>query len=194
MNVAYNKSIKSTSFRIIFESLKVLFITSAIVLIAGVPLNAVEEQFYTIIPMLIILPAICHLIGIFGIVISSKFTTLLFLGKLDKNWLNNKEFIALIKGIFMIVLVSTLYMVVLAIGIAYLKGFQTNLLMAAKILIASLASVICIVLGIFAVSIFGGLYVYKKNQDPDNYLTPITTAIGDLLGITVTSAFVFLIF
>ena len=77
---------------IIKESILVLMFSSFISSTGGIGLQSVEERLVTILPLLVLFPAINDLTGDFGCIISSKFTTLLYLGKVKPTkWWESKS-------------------------------------------------------------------------------------------------------
>lgn len=54
-----------------------------------------------------------------------------------------------------------------------------------KILSIAVLSNFILVGVIFAVSIIGGLAIYRKREDPNNFLIPIATSVADLLNLVI---------
>jgi len=180
---------------IIKESIKILILASVISLIGGFGLQAIQDKIYVIIPLIIMLPALNDMIGDYGTIVSSKFTTALYLGKIkSERWWTSRELHRLFHIIMSIAVISAIYIGALSYGIAYLKGFAFDYALFVKIIQISLVSVIVLVSLIFIISILIGLHIYKKNEDPNNFLIPITTSIADLGSLLIFSGLVFLFF
>ncbi len=180
--------------KIIKESIKVLILASILSSFGGVGLESLNQKLVTILPFLILFPALNNLVGNFGIIFSSRFTTLLYLGKVKKNIFKSIEMRRLISSIFIIALICTIYISILANVLAFLRGFPFNLDVFLKILFSSvlMAVVLCTIL-IF-ISIIVGFHLLKKKKDPDNFLTPITTAIADLGCMLMISGMLYFFF
>ena len=192
---------------IIRESLKILILASILSSIGGFGLQSIQSKLFTILPLIILLPALNDMIGDFGVIVSSKFTTMLYLGKIrgasggnrsktyfTPVWLKNENLHKLFFTILCIAIISSVYMSVLSLAISYLKGFQITLELILKIMQISLISVILLVSLIFSISISFGLWIYRKKEDPNNFLIPIATSIGDLGSMALFSLLVFLLF
>ncbi len=176
--------------KIVGESFKMLFLASVISAIGGVQLHSVVGSIVTIIPLLILLPALNDMIGDFGTIVSSKFTTMLFLGKVPPKWWTSKIVHELIFTILVIGLISAVYIGFLAYFIAVARGFVFDTIIMSKILLISILSTLVLVTIICLVSIMGGLYIFHKKEDPNNFLIPMTTAIGDLGSMLIFSVMV----
>jgi cation transporter-like permease len=182
-------------FKIVKESLKILILASILSSIGGIGLQWIEQDLFSILPLLILLPALNDLIGNFGTTISSKFTTMLFMGEIGKKSIWSSKKIHQIFGIITgVSLMAALYISILSYFISVLKGFPLDFLLLGKIIEISLISVMVLTVFIFFVSIAGGMYIYKKDEDPDNFLIPITTSIADLGSMLIFSILVSLFF
>ncbi len=179
---------------IIKESIKILILASILSSMGGFGLNSIQNKLFTILPLIILLPALNSMIGGYGAIVSSKFTTMLYLGKIRGKWWNNENLHKLFFTILIIAIISSVYMSVLSAGIAYLKGYQITSGLILKMVEISLVSAIILVSLIFTISISVGLLIYRKKEDPNNFLIPIATSIGDLGSMGIFSLLVFLLF
>ncbi len=179
---------------IIRESVKMLILASIISSIGGMNLKAIESTIIYIVPLLILLPALANLIGSFGTVVSSKFTMMLYLGKVSKRWWHSRDIRELISVIFVIALISSVYIGILSYGIAYLKGFTFSSMLFFKVLAVSVVATMLLVWIIILVSIIGGYWIYQKKEDPNNFLIPITTSVADLGSLILFSVMVMALF
>ncbi len=182
------------TFKIIKESLKILILASILSSIGGVSLQSIEKKLFLILPLLILLPGLNNMIGSFGTIMSSKFTTLLFLGKINDRWWKSRDLTAIIWTLLAVSLISAVYIGLLSNLIAYWKGFAITTEMISKVIVVSLFATSLLVTLIISISIIAGFRVYKKNKDPDNFLIPITTSIADLGSMLIFSGLVYLLF
>lgn len=178
---------KQLTYRIIKESFFILILTSIICTLGGIAIESIQKRLFIFLPFLIALPAINDMIGDFGGIISSKFTTLLFIGVVEKKWWKSKELIGLFLKIIVTSFFSSLYLIFLVIIFSLIKGSYFDFTFYTKFVLSNILIIIVLVVLISLVSILGGFFVYKKNQDPDNYLIPITTSIADILTMVITS-------
>lgn len=182
------------TFKIIKESIKIMILASILSSIGGISLQIVEKKLLLIIPLLILLPGLNNMIGSFGTIMSSKFTTLLFLGKIEDKWWKSKDLRTIIGVLVVVSIISAVYIGLLANLIAYWKDFLITTDLIIKVVIISLLATILLVTLIILISIIAGFMVYKKNEDPDNFLIPITTSIADLGSMLIFSGLVYLLF
>ena len=131
-------------------------------------------------PLLILMPSLNTMIGSYGTIMSSRFTTLLHEGKIKNKWYKNEEMRQLIKQIFIIALIMSVLSSTIAFTISSLSGYELIPDVITKILLITIIDVILLVSIIVLVSTFAGLYIYHKKEDPNNFLIPITTSIADL--------------
>ncbi len=183
-----------TILRIIKESWKVLIIASILSSIGGIGLRTVQEKLMLFIPLLITIPALNDMMGDFGIIIVSRFTTSLSEGKIKRPLYKSHFVKHLFRDIMPIAIFMAIYITILSIVVSIFKGFQMDYSVFIKLLIITVLSTLVLVLLIFIVAIIGGYYVYHKNQDPDDILIPITTSIADLGSMLSYSLFIYLFF
>jgi len=179
---------------IIKESLAILILTSIISSIGGISLQEIQSKLLSILPLIILIPALNDVIGDFGTIATSKFTTALFLGEIRGKWWKSQFVHKLFLMIMIIAVFCAIYISLLSTVLAYFKGFALNFSIFLKILITTLLATSVLVGIIFLISIAGSVIIFKRKEDPDNYLIPITTAIADLGSMVILSLFVLLIF
>lgn len=180
--------------KIITESMKVLIFASILSSFGGLSIKLVEEKLIMFVPLFIILPALNNMIGDFGIIIVSKFTTHLYEQKIKRSSWRFHFVKHLFKDIFLAAIIATSYMVLMSIVLSKFRGFTADSDFVIKLFLTSLIVVIILVLIIFFISIGFGFYVYKKNEDPDDLVIPITTSIADLGSMAALSILVYLFF
>ncbi len=172
---------------IVKESLRILILTSVISTIGGLSLQTIESHLVTIIPFLILLPALNGMIGNYGAIISSRFTTGLYLGKITHRWWRSENLRDLFGDVIKIGIFSAIYISLLSLAISSFKGFAVTYPLIVKTVLISMITALILVAGIFLLSVVAGFYIYSKKEDPNNFLIPITTSIADLGSMIVFS-------
>ena len=185
---------ENLTLKIVKESIRILIISSILVTIGGIALKYIEDRLVVLIPLLILIPALNKMLGDFGIIIVSKFTTMLYARKVRKPLLHSHNLRHLFKDVFPIAILSAIYVSVLATLIAKFKGFPFDFIFLAKVLAITLSITIVFIFLHFLIAVVGGLYVYRKGLDPDDVLIPITTSIADLGGMLLLTFFVVWLF
>ncbi len=178
------------------ESIKILIMTAMISSIGGVSLENMREKFAVLLPLFIMIPALNDMIGDFGTIVSSKFTAMLYTGKINlkKRLLESGELRKLAKIIFSIAFLSSVYLGVVSYAFAYYRGFPFDAGILAKIVAIAVLCAMILVSVIFAVSVVAGIYIYRKKEDPNNFLVPIATSVADLTSMLLFSALVLWLF
>lgn len=179
---------------IIKESLKILILASVISSIGGIGMESISSKLVAIIPLLILLPALNDMVGDFGCIVSSKFTTMLYLGKVNRRWWKSRHLHTLFFVILFTSMITSVFIGVAASVIAYWQGFSLTFDVFLKILSIAVLSNFILVAVIFSISIIGGLGIYSKREDPNNFLIPITTSIADLLNLVIFAILVGMFF
>ncbi|MEK6923176.1 MAG: magnesium transporter [Nanoarchaeota archaeon] len=180
--------------KIIKESLKIVILTSILGSIGGIAAASIHEKLILFLPLLIILPAINDMVGDFGIIMSSRFTTMLFTGKIDKNWSDSIEFAKLYKNIVIIAIIMAVYAAIASNIIGHFYGFDLDLFVMLKITLISIISVSLLVILMLFTSVIGGLMIFKKGEDPDNFLIPVNTALGDFGSLVIFTILIIILF
>jgi len=177
------------------ESLKILIVASIISSLGGIGLEDIKAKFVVIIPLLILLPALNDMIGDFGTIISSRFTTMLYLGKIhEERWWKSPILGNLFLLVAAVAFIAALYISLLAGSISLLKGYPlTASILVKTVIIAVLSTAILITL-MFWIAVTAGFKIYKRNEDPSNFLIPITTSVADFASMLILSGLVYLLF
>jgi mgtE-like transporter len=178
---------------IIRESIKILLFASIVSSLGGLALEHIKTVFVSIIPLIILLPALNDMIGDYGTIVSSRFSTMLHEGK-TRNWRKNKELRRLFTQIFIISTMTAIISSVIALIISVFSGYASSITIVSKILFIALIDVTLLVSVLFLLSITAGLYFYRKGEDPNNFLIPITTSIADFGNMLALSVMVILFF
>ncbi len=175
---------------IIRESIKIIILTSLISSSGGIALQSVEEKIIAIAPLIILMPALNNLVGSFGTLISSKFTTLLYTGRVS--FAKSKEH--LISLMFMIAFVSSIYLGIASVLLGTFYGYPFSYTILIEIVGIAVLATLLLVGFISIISIALGFYIFKRNEDPNNFLIPISTSIADVGSMTILAVMVTLLF
>lgn len=177
--------------RIITESIGILLFASLLSTVGGFGIESIKESVFFLLPLIILLPALNDMTGDYGSVVASRFTTLLYLGKIkEKQWWRSHLLHRMLGEVLIIGTLSAIYITVLASIIASFKGFAMQWDVFQRILLISLTTTWLLVLVLFVACVLGGFYVYKRHHDPDNYLIPLATSIADLGSMVILSVLV----
>lgn len=179
---------------IIKESVKILLFASIISSFGGLALEHIKLVFISIIPLLILLPALNDMIGDYGSIVSSRFSAMLHEGKIKKRWWKNKEVNELFVQVFIISISTAIISSAVALIVSIWSNYEVNIKIASKILFITIFDVGIIVSILFAISIFAGLHFYKKKEDPNNFLIPIVTSVADFGNMIILAGLVLLFF
>ncbi len=179
---------------IIKESIQILLLASLISSFGGFTIERIKDLFITITPLVILLPALNGMIGNYGIVFSSRLATLLHEGKVERAWWKNKELRELLVQIFITSMVTATLCALISLLSTTLATDQESMSMAGKIFFISIVDTIFFVALLILVSIYAGFYIYKKQEDPNNFLIPITTSIADFGNMIILAGLVIIMF
>lgn len=181
--------------KIMKESMNIVVIASIISSLGGLGLEAINKRIVLLIPIFIIIPAMNDMIGDFGAIISSRFTTMMYMGKLkERNWWKSHVLGSLFVTVAMIAVMSALYISSLGCIISLFKGFDLNAFFVFKLIAVSIITTIILVVFMFWISATAGFYVFKRRMDPANFLIPLTTSIGDFCSMLFLTISVTLFF
>ncbi len=179
--------------KIIKESFGVLILVSIISATGGIGLQVVKEDILTILPLLILFPALNGMIGNFSAIFASRYTTLLYQKKISKKKFMNKELKEIYFQVLKVSIIAAFYISTLSSVVSLMKGFEFNPVLYLKILVITILTTAFLVTLISFVSIRAGNYFASKKEDPDNLLIPITTAIADFGAMVIFSLLVFFV-
>ncbi len=179
---------------ILKESIGILLMASIISSVGGLSVEYIKKLFVTLTPFVILLPALNDLVGDYGTIISSRFSTLLYENKVNAKIWKNKEIKELFTEIMTIALLTAIFAAVIAIIISKLSHFPINMVTAWKIITITMLDVMLLVGILFFTAITAGLYFYKKKEDPNNFLIPITTSVADFGNMIMLTLLIILVF
>ncbi len=174
--------------RIIKESIKILFFASIISSVGGLALEHLKTTLVSLMPLLVLIPVLNDMIGDYGTIISSKFSTLLHT-KRDNRWWIDKELKKLFLQIMVVSIFTTIFSTTLALVITSFMSEAPKMLVY-KLFFITIIDVIILVSILFLIAIVSGIYIYRRNEDPSNFLIPITTSVADFANMIILSALV----
>ena len=176
---------------IIREGFRVLLFASIISSFGGLALEYIKQIFISIIPLIILLPALNSMIGGYGTIVSSRFSTMLYKGRGESL---TSELRKLFAQVLIIALIMSIGSALLALAISKAFGYSLSYLISLKIFFIALIDVIILVFVLFFFSLGIGKYIYKKGEDPNNFLIPMTTSLADFGNMIVLSLLIILFF
>ena len=180
---------------IIKESVYILILASIMSSMGGIGLQSIQTSIITILPLLVMLPALTDMIGDFGTIVSSRFATMLYLGQIKrKDWWHSRYMHKLFGIVVCVALIAAIYLGTVATWIAVARGFVVDVVLFMKIIEIAIAATVMLIGLMFFLSVVGGFYIFSKKEDPNNFLIPITTSIADLGSLIVFSVLVTLLF
>ncbi|MEM5871846.1 MAG: magnesium transporter [Candidatus Aenigmatarchaeota archaeon] len=180
--------------RIMRESIFILILASLISSFGGFSLENIKNLFVSIFPLIVILPVLNDMIGNYGTVISSKFSTFLHEGKIKREWWKSFEIKKLFLQIVLIALITALLASSMSLAIAGLSEYNITSSIIGKFIFLIIVDVLILTTILFFIAIFCGIYIFKKGEDPNNFLIPITTSIADFSNMIILSILVILFF
>lgn len=174
--------------KILIESLPVLAIVLVFALAAGQFLDSTVDGLKLIFPLILLMvPAFIDITGDLSGVVGARVTSHLYTGELDQGF---RPYRLLIANLVAILLVSATAYAFLGVCVIAISISLTPLLgplfptagfpqLFLAILGAGVLATACTsLIGLFAARI-----VYRSGRDPDSIIPPLTTTVGDLLGI-----------
>lgn len=185
-----------TAQKIILESLPILSMVLVLALIAGQILDTRLNEISPFFPfVLLIIPAFINITGDLAGVVGARVTSHLYTGELDEKF--HPYSILLANFVAILFVASTAYMF-LALCVLGLNYWAMPIFFALSpsspeyivpiffaILVAGVLATACTSL----IGLIGARIVYWSGHDPDSIIPPLTTTVGDLLGIFIITAF-----
>lgn len=178
---------------ILRESLKVLLFASILSSLGGLALEYIKPVLLSIIPLIVLLPALNDMIGDYGSIVSSRFSTMLHEGCLKKkHWFS--EVRTLLFQVMVIAVFTAILSAVISLVVSHFSSYSVGIDVVLKIVLISVIDTIVLVSLLFLVAIFGGLYFFSKKEDPNNFLIPITTSVADFGNMVILALLVLAFF
>jgi cation transporter-like permease len=176
------------------ESFVILLVSALISAAGGMALENIKTLFVSIIPLIILLPTMNDMIGDYGIIVSSRFSTMLHEGKIRRNWWRGKELKILFAQVFIIALITTGISMAVSFLISAFSGYPLNLMTILKVFLITIIDVLVLLTILCFASIIFGLHYFRKKEDPNNFLIPIITSIADFGNMIIMAVLVVLLF
>jgi len=179
---------------ILRESVQILLLSAILSAAGGMALENIKEIFIVIVPLIILMPTLNDMVGDYGTIISSRFSTMLYEGKVKKKWWMESSIKILFWQIFIIALLTTLMSTTVALIVSLFSSYQLNALIILKVFTITIVDVALLVIIMFISSIVLGLHYFNKKEDPNNFLIPIITSVADFGNMIIMAVLVVLLF
>ncbi|MFX0036395.1 MAG: magnesium transporter [Candidatus Hermodarchaeota archaeon] len=165
--------------KILKESIVIVIISSIMGLVSGTVLSTNERILYYFPIILLILPSLNSLIGDISTVLISRLTSHLYIGlippKIQKSDRLKEDFF----GLLITILLSLLALIV----IGYTMGITTGINIVNPLLIISilLITILSLFFMMFIFLFVSSIFLFKRGNDPNNFLIPFVTSLADFL-------------
>ncbi len=180
--------------KILQESLPILIIVLIFALIAGGFLDTFLDDLLPTYPfILLIVPAFIDITGDLSGVVGARVTSHLYKGELNDQFRPYRLLSANLVGVLLVSFTAYAFLGFMIFGFSFVfPGFfpypQLRFPFIAGIVLAGVTATACTSF----IGLLAARTVYRSGRDPDSVIPPITTTVGDLLGIlfvTVTLLF-----
>lgn len=184
-----------SSFKKIFsQSLPALIIASSLSSLGGIGLSLAREKILLLLPLLILFPALNDMVGDYGTILASKFTTWLYRGTITPHWYKSKRLRNLVRNILLIALFYSFLISLLALLISHFQGFSLSMSLSLRVFLVAVITTISLVM-LLSILIFSlGIFFYQKGIDPDNNLIPFATSLADFGALLIFGGLIYLLF
>ena len=167
--------------KIVKESAPLLILLLAVEILVGQLLNAQKDL--VIIPLILaLIPVINGVGGNIGGVLGARLASGLHTGFIDTN-LEGEELHKNIASAFILGIVAFSVLAVLIYIILPIVGINVNVIGFGKLVFIMVGAGLILTTIVIGLSILTAFYSFKRGLDPDNYVIPIVTTSGDVLGI-----------
>ena len=138
-----------------------------------------DDVLYSIPIILLLLPSLNALIGNISTILISRLTTHMFIGtlqpKIEVSDRLKEDFVAL----FITISLSLIFLLFLGYSIALLTGLKiVNPLI---VIIIIIITIFFLFISLFFLLFIFTVYLFKRGNDPNNFLIPFTTSLADFL-------------
>lgn len=161
------------------ESSLLLVILAVAEILPGQILNT-QERLATVVVFLMIVPVINGTGGNVGCILGSRLTSSLHTGAMKPS-LKDEVLKSNAKASFILFIAIYLFIGLLIVLLAFLFGFSMPFGFATAMLVV-LGSGVLQALSLIPLTFAVAFYAFKKGWDPDNFVNPVVTTIGDILG------------
>lgn len=171
---------------ILKESIKILIFCAILGVFGGLAIERIKIIFVAIVPLVILMPILNDMIGDYGIIISSKFSTLLHKQlRLDKNYFKNQKVKKIFFDILFISFITAILAALSSLAASFFIGFSFDLIFIFKVIAISVIDTLILIIIMYIIAINYGTYIFRRKEDPSNYLIPVTTSIADFGNVIV---------
>ena len=174
----------NTTQKIVMESLPILVIVLILAILTGTLLDSQLAKILPFFPfVLLIIPAFIDITGDLSGVVGARTTSYLYTGELNRSFQPYQLLLTNLIAILLVAASAYAFLGLCVIGISY---FFLHTLLPQYVIPFFFAILGAGVSATGLTSLFGLLsarIVYRYGVDLDNIIPPITTTIGDLLGI-----------
>lgn len=174
--------------RMILESAPILSLLLILELVAGHVLNQAAATFLALPFLLILVPVVNGIAGNVGTLFGARLTSSLYTGSIsmspwDRKLLRDTRDAVILYVLAFAILGTFIYGLTHGIGVTPPFGLEVLIfiMLATGLMLAGV---------LILVTISVALYSFSKGLDPDNFVTPMVTTAGDLLGIVFLVAVV----
>lgn len=178
---------------IVRESLRVVILSSIISSVGGLGLELLREKLLVFLPLLILFPALNEMTGGLGAVMVSRLTSAWYAKKIKGGWKS-----AVVQGLFRDVLgvtvITSVFIGCVAYAIGWVRGFPFHWVLFSQTVGFSLFVGVLLFGVLFCVSLYGSRFVFRRGHNPENYLIPLVTAIGDLGSMALLAVALYWVF
>lgn len=175
---------------ILKESIHILMISAILSAAGGMALENIKDVFVLIVPLIILMPTLNDMVGDYGTIISSRFSTMLHEGKVKKKWWTESSIKILFWQVLIIAMLTTMISTTIALIVSIFSSYQLNALTSLKVFAITIIDVAILVMIMFISSVILGLHYFNKKEDPNNFLIPIITSIADFGNMIILAVLV----
>lgn len=165
------------------ESLSILSGLILLSIVAGQVLYTDKEILVSFPVILILIPIFVDSIGDVASIFAARTTTALQLGIIEPKATRSPILMRDFTFVIIAGALTWLFASVMSYILAISLGWRT--IKAWRLVFVTLSSGIICSLILVIVAIFLGFNAYKHGWDPDNVLSPVSTTVGDFMGVSV---------
>jgi len=185
-----------TAKKIVLESLPILLVVLILALIAGQILDTRLNEISPIFPfVLLIIPAFINITGDLAGVVGARVTSHLYTGELDEKFHPYSLLLANFVAILFVAFTAYIFLAICIIGLNYwvipiffALSPSSSPEYIAPIFFAILGAGVLATACTSLIGLLAARIVYWSGHDPDSIIPPLTTTVGDLLGILIITA------
>ena len=153
----------------------------ALEVLIGQLLNA-QESLISIPVILSLIPVINGVGGNIGGVLGARLASGLHTGFIDTN-LKGQTLKTNVASTLVMGILAFSILAVLLYGILPLVGISVDVIGFGKLIIIMVGAGLLLTVTLIGITLFTAIYSFKRGLDPDNYVIPVVTTSGDVLGI-----------